>query len=342
MEVSQSTLYAGRSAEDTYMASLSESLDHFYPERSDHPYWTESSWFSWAIPHEGLCGLFWNHFRPNMNCLIGGPAVWDASGQHVWDFPFFDFQTMRLLPEGRWGVDYDKYDFVTPWSMSIRMVEPLKCYRLGYSREGFELDLVFTAIAPPNIMGAPAVDELKSAFRLHFEQPGRIRGTIKLDGQTRDVDCYSIRDGGHGPRFLESARAGAYAWSTADDGTGWHILAPNAADGPVAQIIGGYILRNGEMSPIVEGTRRVLRRAGPRPDVVEINARDQLGRELHAVGRAQTPAEVMLFPDRGQWWTLFQWDYDGIKSANGEDQEYYGIHEFRRWHRAGPAVWQTR
>jgi hypothetical protein len=330
------------------VSDLSESLDHFYEAKSDHPYWTESSWFSWAIPERGICGLFWNHFRPNMNCLVGGPAMWDACGQpggfgqHVWDFPFFDFQTMRVLPEGRWGVDYDKYDFVTPWSMSIRMLEPLKSYRLGYDREGFRLDLVYTAIAPPNVMGAPPAEALKSAFRTHFEQPGRIQGTVALDGETYAVDCFSIRDGGHGPRFLEGAAPGGYAWSTADEQTGWHILAPNAADGPVAKVVGGYILRDGEMSPIVEGTRRVLARVGPRPDAVEVRARDALGRELVATGRAQTPAEFMLFPDRGQWWTLFQWDYDGFESAVGEDQEYYGIQEFRRWHRAGPAAWSKR
>ena len=50
----------------------------------------------------------------------------------------------------------------------------------------------------------------------------------------------------------------------------------------------------------------------------------------------------MLFPERGQWWTLFRWDYDGRTGAVGEDQEYYGIHEFRKWHRAGPEAWAKR
>jgi hypothetical protein len=324
------------------VSGLSESLDYFYAEMSDDPYWTESSWFSWAIPEEDICGLFWNHFRPNMNCLVGGPAMWDRSGQHVWDFRFFDFQTMRLLPRGRWGVDYNKYDFVTPWSMSIKMIKPLETYRLGYDREGFKLDLVFTAVAPPNITNAPSAEALKRAFKIHFEQPGRIQGTVELDGRKYDVDCFSIRDGGHGPRFLETAAPGGYLWSTADARTGWQMLAPDASGGPVAKAVAGYILRDGELSPMVEGTRRVLARSGPRPDVVEVEAVDALGRRLHAVGRAQTPAEFMLFPDRGQWWTLFRWDYDGFTGAVGEDQEYYGIHEFRRWHRAGPEAWKKR
>jgi hypothetical protein len=277
-----------------------------------------------------------------MNCVVGGVAMWDRSGQHVWEFPFFDFQTMRLLPEGRWGVDYDKYDFVTPWSMSIRTLEPLRRYQLGYDRAGFKLALTFTAIAHPNIMAAPPSREVQAAFRVHFEQPGRIAGTVEIDGSRYEVDCFSIRDGGHGPRFLESAGAGGYTWSTADEGNGWHILAPNAAEGPEAQVVAGYLLRGGDLQPIVRGVRRVLERSGPRPERVEIEAEDAAGRRLHAVGQAQTPAEVMLFPDRGQWWTSFSWDYDGFTGAVGEDQEYYGLHEFRRWHRGGPELWRTR
>lgn len=323
-------------------SDLSDSLDHFYPGRSKDPYWTDSSWFSWAIPEEDICGLVWTHFRPNMNCLCGGPAMWDRSGRHAWDFPFFDFQTMRLLPGGRYGVDYDKYDFETPWSLSVRTVEPLQTYRIAYDRAGFRLELEFNAVAPPNVMNQPSADQLKSAFKLHFEQPGRITGFVDLDGVRRKVDTFSIRDGGHGPRFMEASPPGGYAWSTADERTGFHVLAPGPGEGPVNRVIGGYILRDGVMGAVVEGTRRVVERAGPRPEVVEVRARDELGREVHAVGRAQVPAEFMLFPERGQWWTLFRWDYEGASGAPGEDQEYYGIHEFRRWHRGGPQLWATR
>ena len=323
-------------------ADLSESLDHFYRGQSDDPYWTDSFWFSWAIPEKDICGLVWTHFRPNMNCICGGPAMWDLSGQHVWEFPFFDFQTMRRLPEGRYGIDYDKFDFAAPWSLSVKMVEPMETYRISYDRAGFRLELEFNAIAPPNIMNRPSAEQLKSAFKVHFEQPGRIRGYVELEDVRHDVDTFSIRDGGHGPRFMEASPPGGYAWSTADEKTGFHVLAPNSGNAPQSDVIGGYILRDGIMSPTAGGIRRVLERRGARPEVVEVKIRDELGRELHAIGRAQVPAEFMLYPDRGQWWTLFTWDYEGATGAPGEDQEYYGIHEFRKWHRAGPDAWAKR
>jgi hypothetical protein len=323
-------------------AALCESLDRFYRGESHDLYWTDSSWFSWAIPEKDICGLVWMHFRPNMNCICGGPAMWDLSGQHVWEFPYFDFQTMRRLPEGRYGIDYDKYDFTAPWSLSVKMIRPLETYRIFYDRAGFRLDLEFNAVAPPNIMNRPSAEQLKSAFKLHFEQPGRICGFVELDNVRHDVDTFSIRDGGHGPRFMETSPPGGYAWSTADAKTGFHVLAPGSGDGPLSRVTGGYLLRDGLMSPTVDGVRRVVKRMGPRPEVVEIQLKDERGRELHAVGHAKVPAEFMLFPERGQWWTLFSWDYDGVTGAPGEDQEYYGIHEFRKWHRAGPEKWAKR
>jgi hypothetical protein len=324
------------------MAITAETADRFNMNMSGDPYWSESSWFSWAIPERNINGFFYNHFRPNMNCLLGGPAMWDRSGQHVWDFLYFDWQLMRELPKGRYGIDYNKYDFETPWSMAIKTIEPLRRYHLNYDREGFTLDLVFTAISPPNEIGEQKQRGTERAFKLHFEQPGRIEGQVALDGERYAVDCFSIRDGSHGPRNLEAATRGGYSWSTADAKTGWHVLAPNNDGSRQTPIAGGYILRDGQLSPIVKGVRRVLDRTGPRPSAIEIVAEDALGRSLQASGREQVPAEFMLFPDRGQWWTLFKWDYDGFKDAVGEDQEYYGIHNFRRWHRAGPQAWRTR
>lgn len=325
------------------MATLgTEIVDHFQLDYGDDPYWSESSWFSWAIPERNINGFFYNHFRPNMNCLLCGPAMWDLSGRHTWQFRFFDWQLMRQLPEGRYGVDYDKYDFTTPYSFSIRMEEPLRRYRLGYDREGFQLDLVFTGSCDPHSI-APREDHgFTGAYKMHFEQPGRIEGTVELDGERFEVDCFSIRDGSHGRRFLENVTPGGYTWSTADANNGWHVMALNEDRSHDSFVMGGYLFRDGTIASIRQGTRRVLERDGARPIRIEVTATDDLGRELHAIGRERVPAEFQLFPDRAQWWTQYAWDYDGFTGALGEDQEFYGLHDFRRWQRAGPEAWARR
>jgi len=328
------------------MTLTPEIADHFNLNISDDPYWADTSWFSWAIPERGINGFFYNHFRPNMNCMLGGPAMWDNSaknltGQNPWNFLFFDWQTMRVLPEGKYGVDYDKYDFQTPWSMSIRTLKPMRQFQLGYDREGFKLNLKFTASCEPNVIGSAATKRSQS-FKLHFEQPGRIEGTVDLDGTVYEVNCFSIRDGSNGPRFLEKVVPGGYTWCSADEKNGWHLLAKDWDNNRDTKVVGGYIFRDGIISPVVDGVRRVVKRDGPVPAALEVTLRDQLGRDLQAWGEAKVPAEFMLFPDRGQWWTQFAWDFDGFRGALGEDQEYYGIQDFRRWHRATPQVWSQR
>lgn len=324
------------------MTLTADVADHLCLSGDDDPYWSDSSWFSWAIPERGINGFFYNHFRPNMNCFLGGPAMWDETGHYVWDMRYFDWQVMRLPPPGRYGVDYDKYDFQAPCSMSIRTLEPLKRYRLGYERNGFTLDLTYEAIAAPNQIGVHKEGGYQDAYRLHFEQPGRVQGTVVLDGETYQVDCFSIRDGSHGRRHLETVPAGGYTWSTADAKTGWHLMAVEVEGARESKVMGGYILRDGTMSPIVSGVRRVVERAGPRPVRIEVELQDELGRSLQAVGREKIWAEFNLFADHGQYWSQFAWDYDGFTGAVGEDQEYKGLDDWRRWHRAGPEVWKTK
>jgi hypothetical protein len=320
----------------------SEIADHFNMNIDPDLYWSESSWFSWHIPERRINGFFYNHFRPNMNCMLAGPAMWDDTTPHAWDFLFYDWQAMRPLPRGRYGVDYDKYDFETDFSFSIRTLEPLKRYKLGYDANGFKLDLTFEAIAEPHEVGRRHDHGFDGAYRLHFEQPGRITGAVELDGEMYEVDSLSIRDGSHGRRNLEKCTPGGYQWSTADARTGWHIMAVDANDSRDTVAVGGYILRDGVIASIAQGTRRVVEREGPRPSVVEVIATDTLGRELHAIGRSVCAAEVILFPDRGMWWQQFAWDYDGFIGAVGEDQEYYGLQDYRNWHRAGPDAWARR
>jgi hypothetical protein len=324
------------------MAVTSEVADHFNMNLTDQPYWSESSWFSWAIPEKNINGAFYNHFRPNMNCMLAGPFMWDLSGEYAWNCLFWDWQAMRVLPEGRYGVNYDKYDWESPWGMSTRVVEPLKRYRLRYDKPEFQLDLEFEAICEPNEIGAKTDHGLKNAYNFHFEQPGRIRGTVVLRGERFEVDGFSIRDGSHGPRFLESTTPGGYTWSTADAKTGWHVLAVDPRGSRDCDIVGGYILRDGELSSIMKGVRRVLARNGARPSEVEIEAEDARGRKLHARGRVRVPSTFTPFPDRGMYWQQFAWDYDGVTGAVGEDQEYYGLQDFHRWNRAGPEAWAKR
>lgn len=324
------------------MSVTSEVADYFNKKKTDHPYWSESSWFSYHIPEENLNGSFYNHFRPNMNCMLAGTFIWDHSGETQYDCRYYDWQAMRVPPEGVAGKDYEKYDFTTPWGMSIEMIEPLMRYKLGYEREGIQLDLIFQGTSEAHSIPRIGRHGFQDAYNFHFEQPGRITGTVELKGRRYEVDSFSIRDGSHGPRFLEKVTPGGYTWSTGDENNAWHFMAANMDDSHESQIVGGYLQRDGKIASLTGGTRRVIERIGPRPSVVEMEAVDTEGRKIQAVGRVRVPSTFVLFPDRGMYWQQFAWDYDSFTGAVGEDQEYYGLHDFREWNRAGTEEWAKR
>jgi len=324
------------------MKVTAEVANQFNMNHGGEPYWNESSWFSWGIPEKGINGLFYHFFRPNMNCLNGGPAMWDKTGENTWNGLYWDWQYMRELPAGVYGVDYNKFDYKAPCSMEVRTLEPLKRYRLGYDRNQFKLDLEFEAVAEPHSLHSGDDGALNLSQRFHFEQPGRMRGTVSVRGDTYEVDCFSIRDGSHGRRFWGDVPPGGYTWSTADEKTGWHFIAVDADNSRDTRIVGGYLLRDGELVSLESGVRRVLERDGPMPSKIEIEAVDKQGRRLHAIGRATVPGFFHYYSDQVQWWTQFAWDYDGFAGAIGEDQEYYPLEAMRAWSRGNPTLWQTR
>lgn len=46
----------------------------------------------------------------------------------------------------------------------------------------------------------------------HFDQVGHVVGTVELDGERVDVDCYAIRDRSWGPRTERGYRRVGYTW----------------------------------------------------------------------------------------------------------------------------------
>ena len=46
--------------------------DRFHPPGSDDPYWTETCWFTFAVPERRLSGQLYPFFRPNQRVAAGG------------------------------------------------------------------------------------------------------------------------------------------------------------------------------------------------------------------------------------------------------------------------------
>ncbi|MHB8463985.1 MAG: DUF7065 domain-containing protein [Acidimicrobiales bacterium] len=296
--------------------------DGFHPF-SDHWWETETAWFSFNVPDRALGGWFYNQILAVQGICNGGAWVWDDSSAAA----LYEQRHQGLaLPEVR-----DLRDMTLPNGNSIKVLEPLMRYALRYDDPGrFQADVVFEATMPPHSHPVGVAPFWKGR---HFDQPGRVRGHIVLDGERIDVDCISGRDRSWGPRPLgpdprkprdprrraaprpETGVGYVFANATEDDGFLAYTLPHEDGSDDVTA---GYLLRDGVYAPLVTGHRNV--EFAPRTRFVcgiHLEATDELGRALVADGELVSHHGVSGPSGTG----LFLWRWDGAEGW-GEDQSF--------------------
>lgn len=294
--------------------------DRFGDARDDNPYWNESVWFSFSKPEQRLHGFVQYYFRPNMGMLNGGPVMWDPSGTFTWNCRYYNWSHLQAMPAGA-----EKFNMTALNSLSVQVLEPLTRYAVRYDNEGLEMELEWEAIGPIHELGTSDPGQQATA-RFHLEQPGRMRGTIRQDGDLLDIDCFSMRDTSFGPREYQSLATGGYFWGIAADSS-FHALA--MGEGREQNVIGGYIWRDGELASLVSGTRRVVEFGSYGPKVVAFEATDTLGRTMQATGRIDEGLIFTGYTDHTVVWSLVEWDWDRVTHW-GDNQEFCSAVRFRK------------
>lgn len=294
--------------------------DRFCDTPTDSPYWNESVWFSFSIPERRIHGSIQYYFRPNMGMLNGGPIMWDPSGTFQWNCLYYNWSHLQALPPGA-----QKFDMTANNSLSVKVLEPLARYLIRYDNEGFQMDLEWEAIGP--VHDFQSADEgAKSVAKFHIEQPGRIRGTVRREGEEFAIDCFSMRDVSYGPREYGSLRRGGYFWGIAAD-SAFHAIA--IGEGDEQKVVGGFIWRDGELGSLASGIRRVTKYGRFGPAEVLFEARDKLGRTISATGLVDEGLIHTGYTDHTVVWSLTEWDWEGV-SHWGDNQEFCPAVHFRR------------
>jgi hypothetical protein len=227
----------------------------------------------------------------------------------------------------------DLRDLRFPSGVCVQAVEPLARYHLGFSdRDLVRIDLSFEAVMPPWV--GETVGDPPAA--IHFDQVGRVRGTVELRGRAYDVDCLAIRDRTWSPR-PERWKDGRVGYCNAAS-TEIAFLASSAvgARGETTdRVRTGYFAKDGRRARIVDGSREVER--DPDDGFVRrltIHAQDSAGRRFTAVGDTMSRMAMPIPGVHGVVWTsLVDWTVDGVQ-AWGEDQDAWPIHAWSSFRRA--------
>ena len=298
--------------------------DRFCPTATDDPYWNESAWFSFSIPDEGIHGMVYYFFRPNMKLLLGGPILWDDSGARTWDCLYHDWHHLQPMPVGA-----QKFDFTAHTSLDVKIVEPLKQYSLRYDQNGFKLDLLWTAIAEPHHFLGMEIEATGASAdnRMHLEQMGRATGSLEINGITRKVDCFALRDTSWGRRQIDTVKRGSYFWAVASESTAFH--AQTMGDDADQRVVGGFLTLDGKTATLAGGSRVDTKMGSLTPDSFRMILEDKLGRSAEIIARTSSHLMFNGFPRCQVVWSLLQADFGAGVKGWGDIQEFQPMEQFR-------------
>ncbi len=131
---------------------------------SDHPWFFESSWWSFYVPERNLGAWIYHWVRPNQSTQGGGVWLYDDSASSHLEVPYY-----ACYEHTEGGVDTE-------------VLEPLRRYRLAFrDRDLITFDFDVCATMPPWIVAEG-----------HFDQMMHVTGDLALHGDTIRVDSIAI------------------------------------------------------------------------------------------------------------------------------------------------------
>ena len=245
--------------------------DAFHPPTSDDPWWQETAWFTFVVPERRLTCYVYPWVKANQGILGGGVMVWDDRGRHPWDAIHWDYQWTYPYP-----TPGDLRDITFPTGIAMRCVEPMQTYRVTYEHPRCSIDVTFEAILPAHVLGPE--DDTSGTFSGHVDQQGHVTGTITIDGERIDVDCFAMRDRSWGPRVPTPGLHIGYDLCAEARSAFVVFSQPDVPGSPIVENF-GYLWRDGEQLPLRSGSR------GAR-------ARRRLAAAGHRAGRGRRRARV--------------------------------------------------
>jgi hypothetical protein len=289
--------------------------------------WTETTWWSFAVPERALAGWLYVQVRPNLGASSGGAFVYDARSWLQWELPYYAFLTHQPLPE---PLDLRAVTFSN--GVSVAMVEPGMVYDLGYrfrDQDDFVADLRFEGISPPvpHLQGAPPFTGSS-----HYDQHGRVTGALQLLGERIPVDCISVRDRSWGRRPELLGRRTRFSYCFGASSPDEAFLAFCRPDGHFEereQLLSGYLIRDGKLRRLTTALR-VNERDPATNGVARIvlDATDSDGRELHAEAGAVSRMALTASGSGVTINTMLRWSI-ADRVGWGEDQEVWSQPAFR-------------
>jgi hypothetical protein len=204
----------------------------------------------------GRESLFYNLLLPDHGLILFVYTWVDAEGRAGYLFTVVGEDDARRCFFANDGVPIGDRDF-DDWAvdgLTLAHTEPLQRATLGFSGEGVELQATFDAIHPAfsytdNADGCPSFIATD-----RFEQAGRMRGTLVLDGEEITFDVTAQRDHSWGQRDWAAIQDWKWLSAQSSDALALNVMLIHARGDTTCH---GYVARDGLTVPVVDVRLRV-------------------------------------------------------------------------------------
>ena len=303
-------------------------VDDELHQAGPHRDWTETVWFSFAVPERALAGWLYVQTRPNAGSSSGGAFVYDPTGFLAWELPYYGFLWQQPLPE---PLDLRAVTFSN--GVSVQVVEPTMTYDVGYQfrdQRDFVAELRFTGVSPPvpHLAGAPPFTGSS-----HYDQHGRVTGELQLFGERIPVDCISVRDRSWGrrPELLGRRTRFSYCFgATSSTDAFLAFCRPATHLDETEELTSGYLIGDGKLRRLVRAERVNVRDPATGGVAhIELHGVDTDGRELHAEADVVSRMALGGSSVGVTINSMLRWTVDGAAGGWGEDQEVWSTSALR-------------
>jgi hypothetical protein len=327
---------------NTDFGAVTPGLDLLHPEfgeRDSNPELTETQYLGFNIPEKDIHALCYIWHHPNLGVVTGGVWAWQGVKSNSLACEIFDFLTYvddKCLAN-------DLHDYELPNSYGVQVVEPLKKLRMRYSDpyRGNAIDVDFTAMMEPMVLSTG----------MHFEQGMKTSGTVTFAGVDHVVDAFTVRDRSWGQArrevhvdappmgwmtcvFGDDFAFGASAFDSEDTNPEWKGVMTIPGGDPTR---GGWILRGGELVPVVSTVKRTIRnRQTLFPEGVEMTVTDANGRNYEIRGTVTAASNWRTWHNFETVICLVRWECEG-RVGYGDHQEVL-FHDYIRQFIGDPRV----
>jgi hypothetical protein len=124
---------------------------------------------------------------------------------------------------------------------------------------------------------------------------------------------------------------GGYSYAAASATEAFQAITAAGEDGEY-KVLGGYLLRDGELADLVSGTRRVVERVDGHQGRVTLALEDARGRTLEAEGACHNAFAWQFTPGMFSWNCLTEWTWQA-GTGWGEDHDNWSAAGWRAFRR---------